>query len=115
MSDFVGRMVVGSYLRDPAYQYYLMMMQKYMDTEYMNIHIQVFSERYGHVGIIVLAMILIPRAILYIFMLFKGTDGPNRYGHDPLKLHESLKRRPFDERELFSRQSVIKTKNNSRK
>lgn len=113
--NFVGQVVVNSYLRDPEYQYYLMMMQKYMDTEFMNLHIQVFAERYAHVGFIFLGMVLIPKAILYIMMLFKGTDGPNRYGHDPLKLHESLKRKPFDERDLFGRQSVIKTKNTSRK
>ena len=86
-----------------------------MNTEFMITHMQVYYERYAHVGFIFLGMVLIPKAILYIMMLFKGTDGPNRYGHDPLKLHESLKRKPFEERDLFGRQSVIKTKNTSRK
>ena len=113
--NFVGQMIVDSYLRDPEYQYYWMMVEKYMNTEFMITHMQVYYERYAHVGFIFLAMVLIPKAILYIMMLFKGTDGPNRYGHDPLKLHESLKRKPFEERDLFGRQSVIKTKNTSRK
>ena len=113
--NFVGQMIVDSYLRDPEYQYYWMMVEKYMNTEFMITHMQVYYERYAHVGFIFLGMVLIPKAILYIMMLFKGTDGPNRYGHDPLKLHESLKRKPFEERDLFGRQSVIKTKNTSRK
>lgn len=103
---FVGRMILDSNFRDPKYQYYWMMVEKYMNTEYFDVHVQAFYEQFGHVGIIFFAMIVIPRAVLYILMFFKGTDGPNRYGQDPLKIHSDAHKdntKHFDKNEMFSR------------
>lgn len=103
---FVGRMILDSNFRDPKYQYYWMMVEKYMNTEYFDVHVQAFYEQFGHVGIIFLAMIVIPRTILYVLMFFKGTDGPNRYGQDPLKIHSVVHKdstNHFDKNDLFSR------------
>ena len=105
VSSFIGRTYVRGVVNDPKYQYYYTMMVKNLNTEFMDIHAQVYSELYGHVGLMFIAMIVI-QIVFYILMLFKGTDGPNRYGQDPLKIHSVTHRdrtKHFDERQLFSR------------